>query len=104
MLLGRTVQIIVAEPWDFTSPEGDNKFSGQIIQSISKDVGTINLIKIYSPFAINNLIVKYVVTVPRQRIDTTQINIYHVPEDIIRMDNFWELLESNTSFIAIGSI
>lgn len=105
MSSGIGVQIIVSEPWDFTSAEGDNKFSGKILESVhDNNVGMRNLIKVKSPFHLSNLFVEYVITVPRQKGNNKNINVYYISEEVIRSGDFWINIENEICFIAIGSM
>lgn len=105
MQINENVKIVVAEPWDFTSEEGDNVFSGKVSEITSMNSNEAYLIKCSFPFVLNNIIVKYVVATYRnKKVDSKVVNIAYIPDEAI--DQFSNLgsIINEMKFIMIGRL
>jgi hypothetical protein len=101
MDFGDKITIIVGEPWDFTSSEGDNIFSGTFINSIVFNSSMISLVKVNHPFILNGSIINYVVLTPRGKIN---VDIGHIPDDCVSEFEQFGKIKECLQFIMIGSI
>lgn len=110
----KKVTIIVAEPWDFTTPEGDNKFSGTVLnktifnrmKSKSKPrYDNAFLLKVNVPFVIDNLTVNYIVAEYRNKeVRLENFNMYYIPDAYINQFETLDTVIDKLKFIIIGSI
>jgi hypothetical protein len=91
--------IIIIHYSIIVSAEGNNKFSGKIIAND----GDKNLVKVDSPFVLKNLEIFHVITIPRQKGNFNNVNIYYIPDEFVgNFDDVDKIIEKLT-FIAIGS-
>lgn len=101
--LNQKVIVKVAEPWDFTSPEGDNTFTATILNEVIVSKQVSYLMKVTLPFTLGSISVSYVLTSSRNEFNNAY-NICYVPNDLVAD---LESLSSNTDrlkFIVIGHI
>ena len=105
MRIKQQVTIKVAEPWDFTSPEGDNIFSGVVSEYINSVNGEAYLIKNNRTFILNGISVNYVVAMYRNKsIDCKNVNIAYIPDDLVNQFKKLESIKDKLKFIIIGSL
>lgn len=105
MQINQQVTIKVAEPWDFTSPEGDNIFSGVVFDYINSVNGEAFLIKNNRSFILNGASVNYVVAMYRNKsIDCKNLNIAYMPDDIVKHFKELDNVKDKLKFIIIGSL
>ena len=105
MQINQQVKVIVSEPWDFTSLEGDNEFSGIVHEYINSSFGEAYLIKNNVPFMLNGIKVSFVVAVYRNKnIDAKSLNIAYIPDDIISQFKQLDVIKDKLKFIIIGSL
>lgn len=102
--INSNIIIVVAEPWNFVSSEGDNRFAGTIINFTETTYGDTYLIKVNSPFIFNGQKIGYVVAVYRNRaINLKGLNISIIPDDIVEKFNDFNSIKDYLKFIIIGS-
>ncbi len=81
---GDKVKVSVGEPWDFSSPEGDNQFSGQIMKMLNSKKGEALLIKVNKPFSMSDGLVSYVLAFRRHRTsEWKSVTVCDVPKDVL---------------------
>jgi hypothetical protein len=103
MLRNDEVLIMVGEPWDFTSKDGDNRFIGKIINCIKESNEDRYLIEVNNPFILKNKMVNYVATQTRNTQYPENINMYYIPDELINNFSNLESIRDYLVFIAIGS-
>ena len=105
MKINQQVKILVSEPWDFTSPEGNNIFTGVVIDSTNSVFGETYLIKINKPFVMNGLSINYIVVIYRNKDkDSRNLNIAYIPDDVVDQFRKLEEIKDKLKFIIIGSL
>ena len=86
MKMNDKIKIIVSEPWNFTSSDGDNLFYCKVDDINKTDTRELVLAKAISAFKIRGSEVKNVVLQPRNTQDQ-QYNIYLLPKEYC-LDDF----------------
>ena len=81
------VRVLVGEPWDFSSPEGDNLFSGRIINVMSTRFGEALIIKVRRPFTIDGSEVSYLLAMHRHVNEVTWRHITALEVPIDQLDS-----------------
>ncbi|ATW25276.1 hypothetical protein [Candidatus Formimonas warabiya] len=105
MQINQQVKLIVAEPWNFTSPEGDNKFSGVVCEYTNSNSGEAYLIKNNVPFVHNGAKVSYVVAMYRNKdVSDKNMNIAYIPDNLTHQFNQFDTIFDKLQFVIIGSI
>ncbi len=100
----KAIKIIISEPWDFVSPEGDNKLIGSIHSLLNSTDGRERfIIRVQVPFLYNNYIIDYLVATKRHNEDTKQYNFHYSPNELANANSF-EKIKDKLDFILIGSI
>jgi hypothetical protein len=103
--INQKVTIDVAEPWDFTSSEGDNIFSGIISDYATSSTGEVYLIKNNKSFFLNGKKVNYVVATYRnKKINDKALNLAYIPDEAITDFKNFDTIKDKLEFIIIGSI
>ncbi|MDA8212703.1 MAG: hypothetical protein M0021_12610 [Clostridia bacterium] len=97
------VKIVVSEPWDFNSPEGDNIFTGVIIDQTNSSLGEAYLMKVSSTFQVNGISVSNVVVVPRGN-NPKAVNVYYIPDDLLPRFSDIKTITEKLRFIIVGTI
>jgi hypothetical protein len=105
MQISQQVTIKVAEPWDFTSQEGDNIFTGVVIDYTNSVNGEAFLIKNRNTFIVSGKNINYVVAMYRNKsIDCRNLNIAYIPDDIINQFKKLDTIKDKLKFIIVGSL
>lgn len=105
MQVNQQVRIIVSEPWNFSSPEGDNKFSGIVCESTNFSLGEAYLIKNNFPFILNGNKVSYVVAMFRNKeVDAKSMNIAYIPDENKAQFKQLDDIKDKLKFLIIGSL
>lgn len=105
MQINQQVKIKVSEPWDFTSPEGNNIFSGVVSDYTNSVLGEAYLIKNNKTFILNGMSVNYIVAVYRNKgIDSRNLNIAYIPDDVVNQFKRLERIRDKLKFIIVGSL
>jgi ribosomal protein L19 len=105
MKISQQVTIKVAEPWNFTSQEGDNIFSGVVIDYTNSVNGEAFLIKNHNTFIVSGTSVNYIVAMYRNKsIDCKKLNIAYIPDDSINQFKKLDIIKDKLKFIIIGSL
>jgi hypothetical protein len=96
------IKIIVSEPWDFSSPEGDNVFSGKIQDQIKTSFGELYLLRVSTPFQFKTSLINWIAI--SRRDNHNSVNVYHINEkDVVSFKDV-ESIKDKLQFIIIGSI
>jgi hypothetical protein len=95
------IVILVAEPWDFTSTEGNNIFSGTIIDNLNFNHDEVSLVKVNQPFTIDEIIINYVVITNRHK---PHVNIGYIPDNYVHLFKQFDSIKERIKFIMIGSL
>lgn len=114
MEVNKNITIIISEPWGFTTPEGNNKFSATVLNKTTFN-RTKNknkpvyqdafLLKVNVPFVIDNLNVNYVMAEYRNKeVSLKSFNIYFIPDEYISQFKTLDTIIDKLKFIIIGSI
>lgn len=102
MKIKDNVKIIVSEPWNFASSEGDNIFSAKIYDKAKSSLGEVYLLKVKIPFIIDNLLIKWIVISKRDKHNS--VNVYNIcDKDIASFKNI-DTIKNRLKFIIIGSV
>ena len=113
MVIEQMIMILIAEPWDFSSTDGNNKFSGKIVEKtmFDRNYGKRNpnleeayLIKVNAPFFTDGLKVNYVVAEYRNKqVDSKGFNLYYLPDELVGQFMNLDNIINKLKFIIIGS-
>lgn len=105
MQIDQHVSIKVAEPWNFSSPEGNNIFSGVVLDYTNSLNGGAYLIKTNKTFILNGISVNYVTAIYRDKHkDNRMLNIAAIPEGIVNQFRKIDSISDKLKFIIIGSV
>lgn len=105
MQIDQQVTIKVAEPWDFSSPEGNNIFSGVVLDYTNSLNGDAYLIKINRTFILNGTSINYVAAIYRDKHkDNRMLNIAAIPDEIVNQFGKIDSISDKLKFIIIGSV
>jgi hypothetical protein len=105
MRISETVFFGVAEPWDFESFDGKNRFSGKICDIAILDSNKEYLIEINRPFILDGKLIEYVVAILRNKQIYSEIyNISHIPRNLISQFGKTTSILNEESFIMIVSL
>lgn len=102
MKINEKVKVIVSEPWNFSSSDGENIFKCRIIDYNKYNDEIIYLADVSSKFNIDDKEINKIVLQPRNK-NNNDYNIYYINEDYTKVFNSENII-NNLRFIMIGSI
>lgn len=103
MTTNQRIKVIVAEPWDFASSEGNNVFTATIMRHIYFADKEAYLLRVEIPFELTGQLVRYAVATSRDQLsDLARVNIAYIPDECVdRFDHLSEV-EWAMEFVIIG--
>ncbi len=107
MNLLQKVNIKVAEPWDFSSKEGESFFTAVVenkVQQNNNYLYYLYLLRVAKPFQWKEHCVQYLIASPRHiEEDSKAINLYYIPKDDISKFEEIEEIKGKLVFLLIGT-
>lgn len=104
MKLLQKVNIKVAEPWDFSSKEGESFFTAVVENKVQLNINYLYLLRVAKPFQWKELCVQYLIASTRHiEEDSKAINLYYIPKDDISKFEEIEEIKGKLVFILIGT-
>ena len=104
MKLLQKVNIKVAEPWDFSSKEGESFFTAVVENQVQLNNNYLYLLRVAKPFQWKELCIQYLIASPRHiEEDSKAINLYYIPKDDISKFEEIEEIKGKLVFLLIGT-
>jgi len=107
MEIGDRVKVVVSDPWDFVSPDGDNAVAGRLIRVLRTRLGEALLIETSKPFVVHEREVSYLLALHRHMGESIWdcVTVLEVsPQELRELLSGGEVPTTGLPTIIVGSV